>query len=236
MTKPLNRLTLTDWVDSAVRDIRAKTDADIVLVGHSMAGLTVPRIAVELGDRVRHVVFVGATIPPQGQSMIDFTQVPTRWFLRTRFKRQVRKTDGAMTLPSFMARRIFCNDMGPADTAWVLDRIVPDSPSVCLEPVTRKGFTDSFPRTYVKMLRDKAVPPKHADNCIANIGARTVLEIDSGHDVMVSAPGALASILNRIHASVSIGRLHEGKSCSPPGTDAAQRGTGAAGRSAPPGA
>jgi pimeloyl-ACP methyl ester carboxylesterase len=165
-----------------------------------MAGLILAQIAVELGDRVRHLVFVGASIPADGQSMIDFTPAPMRWFLRPRFQKEVRRPGGAMTLPPKLAARIFCNDMNADDTAWVLGQLQPDSPSVALEPVTRSGFGPTYARTYVKLARDKAVPPRQADRCIANIAPTEVIDIDSGHNVMVSHPQLLADVLNRVIA------------------------------------
>src|ERR1700754_2397063 len=41
--------TVGEWVDSVVRDIDSAAIRDLVIVGHSMAGLTVPGVVAKLG-------------------------------------------------------------------------------------------------------------------------------------------------------------------------------------------
>ena len=43
----------------------------MVLVGHSFAGVTVPRVLDLLPDRIRHVVLVSAVVPPDGSRVLD---------------------------------------------------------------------------------------------------------------------------------------------------------------------
>lgn len=57
----------------------------------------------------------------------------------------------------------------------------------------------SIPRTYVKLLRDKALPPKWQDRAAANIGAK-VVTLDSGHMAPLTHPTELAATLNSIAA------------------------------------
>jgi pimeloyl-ACP methyl ester carboxylesterase len=44
----LTTVTIADWVDSVVAEVRNASLGDVVLVGHSMGGLTVPVTATEL--------------------------------------------------------------------------------------------------------------------------------------------------------------------------------------------
>src|SRR5690349_16891037 len=55
------------WADSVVADIDAVGLREVVVAGHSIAGLTVPSVIAKLGvARVREVIFIAAVIPPQG--------------------------------------------------------------------------------------------------------------------------------------------------------------------------
>lgn len=66
------KLIIADFVESAVDDIKKAGLDEIVLVGHSLAGLTIPGVAAELGPkRVRELVFVAAYVPPEGSSVVD---------------------------------------------------------------------------------------------------------------------------------------------------------------------
>jgi pimeloyl-ACP methyl ester carboxylesterase len=68
----LPMLTIADFVESVIDDIEEAGLGDIVLVGHSMAGLTVPGVVAKLGSsRVREMVLATAFVPPEGKSLVD---------------------------------------------------------------------------------------------------------------------------------------------------------------------
>jgi pimeloyl-ACP methyl ester carboxylesterase len=196
--KALPDLRIVDSVGSIVDDVKRADPGLVVLVGHSMGGLSVPRAAAALGDQVVAMILVGAVVPPNGKSMVDDSARVLRPFLRRRFARQVARPDGAMTLPRWMAKSMFCNDMTSADTQWVLDHLVPDAPGVALEKVPAAQLSPSVGIGYVKMLKDKAVRPAQANYCIGRLDDPVVREIDAGHDVMISDPKALASAVEAI--------------------------------------
>src|SRR3954470_10641359 len=53
----LRTVTIADFVDSVVADIEEAGLGDVVIVGHSMAGLMVPGVVAKLGPaRVRELV------------------------------------------------------------------------------------------------------------------------------------------------------------------------------------
>src|SRR5579862_9974256 len=57
---------------AAVRDDIDRAGFDeVVLVGHSLAGCSMPAMIGLLGARVRHAVFVAATVPDDGKSAYD---------------------------------------------------------------------------------------------------------------------------------------------------------------------
>ncbi len=52
------------------------------------------------------------------------------------------------------------------------------------------------PKTWILTTKDKANPPTRQRRAIGFLGGvDAVVEIDSGHDAMISAPAALAGIL-----------------------------------------
>ncbi len=68
---PLDRVHLADWVRVAAGDIAALGRDDIVLVGHSMAGLSIAGIIDRVHTQLRHVALMSCVIPPHGQSLLD---------------------------------------------------------------------------------------------------------------------------------------------------------------------
>src|SRR6185312_7446896 len=60
----LRELTLADFVDSLAGAIESAGLEDIVIVGHSIGGMTLPGVAARLGAaRVREMIFAAAFLP-----------------------------------------------------------------------------------------------------------------------------------------------------------------------------
>jgi pimeloyl-ACP methyl ester carboxylesterase len=185
-------LTIADWVDSVVADIEDAGLNDVVVVGHSMAGLTVPGVVTKLGTpRVRELILAAACVPAEGTSMLDTLTGVVAMIAR----RNARK-GAPSSLPPVVPRLVFFN--GASRTRWkfIAGRLCPDSSRIPAERVFRPGLPDEVPRTWVKTLRDRTNPAEQQDKCIVAIGGvQTVVSIDTGHGLMVSEPERLAQIL-----------------------------------------
>jgi pimeloyl-ACP methyl ester carboxylesterase len=58
----------------------------------------------------------------------------------------------------------------------------------------------------VRLARDQGLPPAAQDASIARLrelAPVTVVELDTGHDVMISDPPALAAVLDEVAAAAS---------------------------------
>jgi pimeloyl-ACP methyl ester carboxylesterase len=183
----LDTLTIADCVEAAVGQIEQAGLQDIVLVGHSMAGLTVPGVATKLGaDRVRRIICVACSVPPQGQRILD-TLIPPIRLAVGRARNE---------LPLWMAKRMFTNGMTPQQRAFSLSVLIPDASRLALETVDRSGLPDRIPRSWVLTRRDRALPPRQQRRFIDNLGGvQEVIELDTCHNAMISRPDELAAIL-----------------------------------------
>jgi pimeloyl-ACP methyl ester carboxylesterase len=192
--KPGNLATATigEWVNSAVTDIEEAGLGDIVIVGHSMAGVTVPGVAAKLGStRVREIVFAAAFVPPQGKAIVDTLGGPLAWFAR-RGARSGKPT----TVPQFAARYAFCNGMTPQQRRLTLSRLYPESARIPAEPVDRSDLPADVPRTWILTTRDRALSVSSQQASIEALGGvQKVIRVDACHDLMISHPDRLAQIL-----------------------------------------
>src|SRR5690606_35841090 len=111
--RPLAGLTIADSVDAVVDDIVRHDLDDVVLVGHSMAGITMPGVAARIPERLRHLVFVACTVPPDGAAIVD-TLDPE---LRETATENARRAEGGK-LDDASATALFCNDMDEQLTRW----------------------------------------------------------------------------------------------------------------------
>lgn len=185
------------WVDSVVSDIEDAALDDLVIVGHSLAGLTVPGVVTKLGSaRVREMILAAAQVPANGSALVDTFPEALSWYARRTAKRNVQKGRSG-GLPNALARFVFCNGMTPAQRRFTLARSCQESPSIMIEKVDRSGMPDEVPRTWILTRRDRsAVSMKLQHEYIAALGGvQTLIEIDTCHMLMVSEPERLAQIL-----------------------------------------
>jgi pimeloyl-ACP methyl ester carboxylesterase len=196
-------LTVSDLADSLVADVDAAGFDRFVLVGHSMAGITIPEVARRIPGRVAHLVFVSASIPPEGGAILDTLPAEVRAIMA---EAEARTGAGDVgMLDEATTRFMFCNDMDEEQTRFVLDRLCPESTQLIGEAVTRAGIPPDLPKTFVRLRRDQSLPPDTQSMMIANLeaspgGAVAVVELDSGHDAMISHPRELADVVNRVAA------------------------------------
>jgi pimeloyl-ACP methyl ester carboxylesterase len=198
-------LGLSDFADAV---LRAADDAGFerfVLVGHSLGGLTIAEVARRAPERVAHLVFVSCIAPREGQSSIDALPPDLRALGAEAVEATVRSGDAVARLDEATIRRMFCNDMDEEQTRFVLDHCGSEVPSLLAARVTRQAIPSTLPKTYVRLLRDQSLTPDTQDEQISALraspgGAVDVVELDAGHDVMISAPAALARALNDIAA------------------------------------
>ena len=190
--------------DSVLDDIDAAGFDRVVLVGHSLAGVSLPVIAGRLGDRVVHLVFVSCLVVLDGQSVVTMTPPDER----EQFDRRLRTGEGETTVLSpDHHRAMLGNDLDEEQWSYVLDHVGPDSMRFFTDPVTWGAHVLDQPRTYVRLLQDQAVPQVEQDEMIRRLGPGvTVHEIDAGHEVMITKPRQLAAILSRTLADP--GRRH----------------------------
>ena len=188
----LRTATIDEWVNSVVSDIDATALDDVVIVGHSMAGVTVPNVVARLGSaRVREMILVAAFVPPQGLSIADKLGGPL-----AAFARQAAKGSRPVKIPNLVTRYAFCNGMTREQSRLTMSKLCAESARIPGEPVDRSGFPDDVPRTWVLTTRDRALSIKSQHASMAALGGvQEVIPIDACHELMFSHPQRLAQIL-----------------------------------------
>ena len=184
--------TIGEWVDSVVADIDREGLGDVVIVGHSMAGVTVPGVVAKLGSaRVREMILAAAFVPRQGQAIVDTLGGPLAVFAR-----YSARGGRAFKVPRVAAKYAFCNGMTREQRRLTMSKLYAESARIPGEAVDRSALPDDVPRTWILTTRDRALSNKSQQASIAALGGvKDVIPIDACHDLMFSHPEHLAQIL-----------------------------------------
>jgi pimeloyl-ACP methyl ester carboxylesterase len=190
----LTTVTLDDFTAAVASDIDATGWDRTLLVGHSMAGITLPPVVGLREDVLAGVVFVACTVPAHGQSCAEAMALEVTDDAAVRLE----EPDDDMTGED-RARRSFGNDLDDEQYAWMTDRMLGgEAFGVVAEPCDLSGLTDAVPRFWVRLGLDAIVVPAMQDAGIGNIGGAEVIDLDAGHMAMVGRPVELAGILDDI--------------------------------------
>jgi pimeloyl-ACP methyl ester carboxylesterase len=194
----LTTLAVSDFVASVVEEIVRRDLTDVTLVGHSMAGVTLPGVAEAIPDRIRRLVFVSCAVPSHGTSLGEILEgfSPSAAVIAEQLGEGLVTSDGV--LHPDLARVMFCNDMGEAEVTSTLSRMVPECIGIMSEPADLTGLRHPIPRTYVRLTRDAIVSLDTQNRMIENLGGAEVVDLDSGHMAMISRPADLARALNQL--------------------------------------
>jgi pimeloyl-ACP methyl ester carboxylesterase len=184
--------TIAEWADSVVTDVDDAGFGDVVVVGHSMAGVTVPAVVTKLGSaRVREMILATAFVPPQGTAIVDTLGGPLAFFAR-----RAATTGKPTTVPKLAARYAFCNGMTREQRTFTLSRLYPESARIPTEPVDHSNLPRDVTRTWILTTRDRALSVHSQRNSISALGGvHHEIPVAACHDLMISHPELLAQIL-----------------------------------------
>jgi|JI10StandDraft_1071094.scaffolds.fasta_scaffold94575_2 pimeloyl-ACP methyl ester carboxylesterase len=168
-----------------IRDIQAVIEyedaRDLILIGHSYGGMVATGVADRMADRVRHLVYLDAFVPGDGQSLDDFTA-----------SGQVASPIDGWLLPPMPP----APDVTPEDLAWTGPRRR-HHPARCFSQKLRvAGAAPPFPRTYIHCTKKAGfdVFQQFADRFRGD-PAWTFHAMDASHSPNITAPAALADLL-----------------------------------------
>lgn len=182
-------VTLDDCAKAVVADILERDLTDIVLVGHSFGGVTVPRVMALVPERIRHVVLLAAVVPEDRTRVLDQIDPDVRAAVEAGI------AGGVYTVGADAARAMLCNDADDEQSAFILDRVVDDAAALLAETVDLSGYRRPIPRTYVRTAQDQCYPPDLQARSAERVGGEDVV-VDAGHMAMVTVPDRVAAILN----------------------------------------
>jgi pimeloyl-ACP methyl ester carboxylesterase len=181
-------VNLSTHVDDVVNLLEWEELGDVVLVGHSYGGFVISGAAERVPERIRHLVYLDAFLPNDGERIFDIVPRP---FIDG-FYEGANKVGEGYKIPPIPAAVFNVNE---ADRALV-DRKCTLHPLAAFEErIAIKGKPgNGRPATYILATNWEGTPFPPMKERAQRLGWRTV-EIACGHDVMLDRPAELAEIL-----------------------------------------
>lgn len=183
------------YVQDIVNLIEYEELDDVVLAGHSAAGAAVSKAAESVHERLKALVYVDSVILPNGKCMFDV--FPPKWAEGMRASARDHGEGYYMPPEQEMMFSFFASDCSDQDKQWVLRMATAQPMKPYEDKVDLKRFYQmEIPKTYIRCTQSQAGLPAET---AAKFGMQYV-EIDAGHDPMISRPDEFAAILSKIGA------------------------------------
>ncbi len=179
------------FVTDVVNVVEFEDLRDLVLVGNSMGGVVIPRVAEAIPDRIATVVWVTACVCNDGESLLE-TIPQSPWIARA----VTIGADG--TAHTDVDRIIDANihDGTEEQKAFVRARHRPYPPHALVEPGRLSAFLAlGIPTAYVFATLDRTVEPHVQEALASRLPDCRTASVVGGHDCMLTQPEATADAL-----------------------------------------
>jgi pimeloyl-ACP methyl ester carboxylesterase len=172
---------ITDVVNAMIyEDLR-----DVTLIGHSYGGIVATGVADRARDRIVRLIYLDAFVPDDGQSLVDLTGQGEQT--------RANAVDGWLVPPNPPPP-----DTSPEDLEWITPRRHHQPLKTLEQPLVLTQGALTLPRHYVLCTKSEAFR-RYAEK--AKAAGWPVYELDASHSPHVTAPAALAALLETIVAA-----------------------------------
>jgi pimeloyl-ACP methyl ester carboxylesterase len=166
----------------------------VVLVGHSMGGMSVTAAAELVPERIAALVYVTAFLPNDGQALLQLADGDPKALVQPNIV--VDEAAGLATVREDARRDAFYGECSAEDAAAASARFVPESLEAMSVPVhVTEERAGSLRRIYVECTLDRAITIGKQREMWAARPCERVLTIDADHSPFLSTPEELAQHL-----------------------------------------
>ncbi len=170
---------------------------DIVLVGHSFGGTIISKVAEQIPERIRRLVFQNGFVVRDGKSLSDETP--------PHFQRLFRdlagqSADHTVMLPYPIWREAFINDGDEPLARSTYEYLTPEPAQPFFDKLDMKKFYSlDIPKSYINFTEDQALPqgpetgwhPRMSNR----LGLFRLIQKPGSHEVVFTNPALLAEAI-----------------------------------------
>lgn len=186
-------ITLDSFVRHT-RDVSRSFDEPVILVGHSLGGVTIGETAETDPDLVAALVFVSAFLLRDGEAAVEVMRRDPGSIARA--SRRLSADGSTSTVLPGMVREALCQDCAADMVDEVRRRLVAESVTIARTPVhpTEQRF-GRVPRAFVECSRDRIISLSEQRALVSAAGCDAVVTLDASHSPFLAMPKELASAI-----------------------------------------
>jgi pimeloyl-ACP methyl ester carboxylesterase len=192
---PTATVTLKSYTDSICKEAKAQ-GAPVILVGHSIGGVSITQAAENCPDRIAALVYVCAFLPRNGDSLMSWAQRDPKSLVNANI---IPQSDGVVGIRPEGVLEAFYANCSNEDAVFAKSRLAPQaSQPLGVRVQSTAERWGQIPRYYVECARDRALNLKVQREMQKHSPCRRTFTIDTDHSPFFSAPEQLADILSQI--------------------------------------
>jgi pimeloyl-ACP methyl ester carboxylesterase len=185
-------ITLASYVETVKKAIGTRNN--VILVGHSMAGVVISEVAEQIPDQIKRLVYLAAFLPKNGESLLALAQTDADSHIGKYL--QVDKDHGSAGIAKDGIIDVFAADAPQAIQEYLLANFKPDPLAPLATPVVLSDANfGRIEKVYIHTLNDHAVSYPLQQRMVSGANVAREYAIPSSHTPFLSMPELLAAIL-----------------------------------------
>jgi pimeloyl-ACP methyl ester carboxylesterase len=189
-----SRITFESYVEK-ISEVLWRQTKPVVLVGHSSAGFLLQSAAPMVRSKIERLIFLNAWILPSNTAQFDLVPPTSARELTATAK---SSPDNSVPVIDEFVRNILMAGEDKEAQDKVISRLTPQPLALFTTPVNVEAFDAlDVPRSVVHCRDDTSLPPGTFLRMAEALGRFDLVEIDGGHEALVTHPDRVADALVR---------------------------------------
>jgi pimeloyl-ACP methyl ester carboxylesterase len=181
---------LSTHIQDVAAVIAAEELENVIIVGHSYAGMVVSGIAERYPQYLRALVYVDALVPENGEMMFDLTSID----FQAMAMEDARKSFAGYLVSPPSVEFLGVDD---AHAAWVTRRLTAQPLATATERLTLRADC-AVPRHYIACDSPSISTTLLSKQRVRRDPTWTVHSLDASHDAIINCPDTISEILHGI--------------------------------------
>lgn len=191
---PYEKITLGSYVESVRKAIGSKNN--VILVGHSMAGIVISEVAEQIPSQIDRLVYVAAYLPRNGESLYQLSSQDKDSHIGKYWHQDDPQHYSPASIAKDGIKECFAADAPRSDIDYLITNHKADALGPMATPV---ALTDanfgSVKKVYIHTTMDNAVSHSLQQTMVGNGKIDRVYSLNSSHSPFFSQPEKLSELI-----------------------------------------